>query len=121
MKVFTKRQVQSHVADLAKYIDSVDTPKEVRATVGYTFLLGMTDRLVVLGLDRRLASRAAAAIKVDLPPSFHIDFPEEFVELIRLYSKSTFAVWKTTLVDFGDDYYEEIFLALISTSQITMT
>lgn len=121
MKSFTKRQVQNYVAELAKYIDSVDTPKEVRATVGYMFLLGMTDRLVALGLDRNLASRAAATITVDLPPTFHIDFPEEFVELIRLYSKSTFAIWKTTLVDFGDNYYEDIFLALIGSSRITMT
>ncbi len=113
-----KKEVKATVAAVRQFVDAMDTPKEVRASVGYLFLIGVSDRLVELGMAGDLSVRVAARINVSLPNDFQQKFPDEFAELIRLYAKQTFVLWKTCVADFDDAIYEEVFLELASTSSI---
>lgn len=113
-----KRELNKILKDLQQYVDSMDTPKEVRKSASYLFLIRMTDRLTELGMNVDLAARASARINTNLPVDFADKHPTEFAELIRLFSKQTFILWKTVLADFDDDIYEEVFLQLASTASL---
>jgi len=107
-----KKRLHKELAAIRAYVDSLDTPSEMRKTTQYQFILGVKERLIELGMPNHLAAKSAVNIKCELPNTFHIDYPEEFFELVRMFAKMTFVLWKVALVDFDDDIYEDIFLEL---------
>ena len=110
--MFTKRKIVKYVKELAKYVDGVDTPSEVRQNVNYAFVTMMIAELISNNIPPPLAAKAAARMTVELPPHLHLDFPDEFVELVRLMGKSLTVLYETVLEDFSDELVESVFLSL---------
>ena len=120
MKFLKPKKVDEYLDAVRHYVDGMDTAKEVRSTVAYTFLIGVTDALTELGVPGTTAAKAAARMTIQLPEGFHNDYPEEFAELVRLYTKTIFVLWKTVLADFDDGIYEDIFLSLAKQTHISL-
>ena len=114
------KQVNQYLELVRQVVDRTDTSAEVRQLSAYLFLTGVADRLAQLGMPDDLAAAAAARIYTNLPPTFAEDYPDQFAELIRLYSKQTFVLWKTCVADFSDDVYEDVFLSLVKTNRLDL-
>lgn len=103
------------------YIVGVDTPTEVRAHTGYRLIVGISDELTALGVPSPLACRAAARIHVNLPDNFHNEFEEEFVELVRLWSKSMEVMYQTLSEDYDDGVVPDMFLSMCDQISVEFT
>jgi hypothetical protein len=116
-----KARVDKFLQATRDYIVGVDTPEEVRAHTGYRFIIGVTDEMSELGVPSTLACMAAARIHIDLPDNFHNEFEEEFVELIRLWSKSMHVTYITLLSDYADFVVPDMFLSMCDKISVEFT
>ena len=109
--MLTKRKVKQYLKSIAEYVDSCDTPSEVRHQVGYAFVVMMIGELTLQGIPSTIAAQAAARMTVELPEKFHVVYPDEFSELIRLYGKSLSVLYFTIQEDFTESLVESVFLS----------
>lgn len=116
-----KRKIQNYIKQIANYVDNCDTPKEVRQNVNYAFMSMMVTALISNNIPPLLAAQAAARMTVDLPYKLHIEFPDEFVELIRLMSKSLTVLYETVQEDFAESLVESVFLSLADDVELRLS
>ena len=120
MKMLKRRKIEEYLAELRHYVDGMDTPREVRATVGYTFVISLTDALTELNMHPDVAAKAASVTTAILPDNFHEEYPEQFAEIVRLYAKQLFVLWRTCLSDYSDEVYEDVFMELAKRNEIRL-
>lgn len=118
--MFKKRKVNEYIETMTKYVDGVDTPNEVRQQTNYVWLVMMTDALHSNRVPMDIAAKAAASMTVDLPYNFHIDFQDDFVELVRLMSKSLTVLYHTVEQDFAPQVVESVFLSLADDAKLEL-
>lgn len=119
--MFSKRKVKQYLKEIAKYVDECDTPSEVRQRIGYAFMVMMIGELMMQGVPSQLAAKAAARMTVSLPDKFHVDYPDDFVELIRLMAKSLSVLYFTVHEDFDESLVESVYLSLADDVELVMS
>ena len=119
--MFSKRKVKKYVDQIATYVDQCDTPKEVRQKINYAFMVMMISELIRQGIPDTIAAQAAARMTVSLPENFHIDYPDDFSEIIFMFGKSLTVLYETIVEDFDESLVESVFLALADDVELNMS
>jgi hypothetical protein len=110
--LLSKNRVNEYLKLLAQY-SMCKTPTEVRQQVKYSVVVWMIAALIQRGMTADLAAKAVSRITISLPTNFHVDFPDETKELIRLHSEELSVLYSTICEDFPDSLVEVIFLTFM--------
>ena len=100
----SKRTVDQFMEVTRNIIAAIDTTNEIRHQAGYQFCLRLGDRLHEMDMPASLAVQASSVINVVLPSEFHLQYPNEFDELIELWAKCINVIYNT----FREDYHAEV-------------
>ena len=105
-----KQKVEKFLEATREYIIGVDTPEEVRAHTGYQFIVALGDELAALGVPGSLACLGAVRVTALLPKDFHVEYKEEFIELVALWAKTISVTYETLAADYDESIVGEMFL-----------